>query len=211
MAFEVTRTQDNRGSKVLTAIFVAVAIALGGGGYAFWTDRAGHLRHLQERDGMAVASVWAELKQGVDPKFKPALVEGLEKGQPTLRAACATALGALRDPDAVAELGQAATKDASPAVRRSAIEALELVGSSLAQPYVRAALDDPDLEVEGAACRAAGGLGLRELVVLVIEKLGHSDAKLRLAAQAGLERFLRPGDANPGQDVGAWNRFFAGR
>jgi hypothetical protein len=209
-AFEGKKT--DRGSKAFTVVAGAVLLGTIAIGYRFWSDREGLVRHVRDRDQLAVLSVWVMLRQGVDAqKARQPLLDALEQGQPSLRSAAVKALGTLKDGDLIPEIGKAATRDASPAVRLSGLEALEQIGRTSAQPFVRTALDDPDLTVQGAACRCAGGLELHDMIPLIIEKLGSSDNKLRIDAQAGLECFLKPGETSRGAEPGEWSRFFASR
>lgn len=197
-----------RGSKLLTGLLGVVVIVGGGAAAAFWFDGKRLVKHVAERDHLAVPAAWVLSLKGPPPEAREPLVAALEEGEPRLRAAAARALGAYHKRDLVAELGKAATVDKDAAVRRAAVEALDTIGESNATPFVLRALDDPDEGVKAGACGAVASLGLEDQIPTLIDFLGSMNSDLRLNAKRALMRFL-PEDA-PGweYDRDAWLRWY---
>lgn len=206
-----TSGRANRGSKLLTALFVIGGLAALGGGAAFWFDRPRLVKHVAERSHLAVPAAWVLGTQGPPPEAREPLLSALETGEPRLRALAARALGAYRSRDLVAELGKAATSDPDPAVRRAAVAALDVTGESNAIPYVRRAFEDPDPGVQAAACGAVATFELEEYIPSLIAHLSSQDTDLRLAAKRALQRFLPEGQEGWGYDRDAWMRWYQSR
>ncbi len=215
--FEIHQSRSpNRGSKLGTAILVVLLLGGGGSGTWFWRDRDGLVRHVRERDRLAVPAAWVlslQTVEGVTPwaeEARAALKKSLEAGEPWLRRASARALGTARRVDVVPFLGAAAVRDEEAAVRAAAVQGLGVNGEPSARSYVEAALRDPEAEVRKAACRAVGALGLDRLIPLVIEQLYDSDTGVRRAAVEGLEAFMPDGNSFGG-DADHWRRWYEAR
>ncbi|MBX3470228.1 MAG: HEAT repeat domain-containing protein [Planctomycetes bacterium] len=196
------------GSKLLTAVFLIVGVVGVGGAIAFWSDRKRLVKHVAERDHLAVPAAWVLGVQGPPPEAREPLVAALEQGEPRLRAAAARALGAYKKRDVVAELGRAAVKDEAPAVRAAAVEALGTVGESNGRTFVERAFHDDALEVRLAACDAVASLHMVDHVPTLVGLLASTDLKLRQAAKRALDRFLPEGDASFEFDQRAWLEWY---
>lgn len=200
--------RTGRGSKLLTGLLAVVVLVGGGAAATFWFDRAKLLKHVAERDHLAVPAAWVLGMQGPPPEARDPLVKALEQGEPRLRAAAARALAGYRSRDLVAELGKAASSDGDPGVRRAAVEALDRVGESNAIPFIRRALGDPDVGVQAAACSGVATFGLDEEIPTLIGFLASLDSDLRLNAKRALVRFLPEGEPGWEYDVEAWTRWY---
>lgn len=203
MAYQVHRS--GRASKVVTGLFLLVVAVLVGGAVVFWFDQPKLVQHVQKRDDLAVLACQVLSLQGAPESARMPLIEALELGQPSLRAAAAKALGSRKAHDDVPYLGKAATKDAEAKVRAAACEGLGVVGEGYAREWLRFAIDDPDLDVQAAACLAVGQCKVLELAPYLIEKVDSTHPPLKKKAINGLQLFLGPGEFDAGGDRRAWH------
>lgn len=205
----------SRGSKTgarLTAGLLFVVIAVGvGGGVLFWTDEKGLIRHVKERDHLAVAACWVMSRQGAPSDAREPLYEAIAQGHPTLAAAACLAVGSRRKNEDVAYLGKLSNEHKEPVVRAAACEALGTIGDGYARHWLRHAIDDPDLRVQTAAAGAVGPCQLEEMCPFLIEKLASQDVKLRHAAKRSLDTFLAPGEETYDMDRDRWTRWWRDR
>jgi hypothetical protein len=192
-----------RGSKTgarITAGLLFVVIAVGvGAGVVFWTDEKALIRHVKERDHLAVAACWVMSKRGAPADAREPLYAAIEQGHPTLRAAACLALGSRKKNEDVAHLGKLSN------------EAKGMIGDGYARHWLRQSIDDPDLTVQAAACGAVGPCQLEELCPFLIEKLASQDVKLRHAAKRSLDAFLAPGEQSYDMDRDRWLRWWQDR
>lgn len=207
MAYQVHRS--GRASKVVTGAFLLVVAVLIGGAVAFWFDQPKLVQHVQKKDDLAVLACQVLAIQGAPETARMPLIDALEGGQPSLRSAAAKALASRRQHDDVPYLGKAATKDALPKVRAAACEGLGTVGEGYAGQWLRFAIDDPDLDVQAAACLAVGQCKVLELVPYLIEKVDSTHPPLKKKAINGLQLFLGPGEADAGGDRRAWQDWWS--
>lgn len=203
MAYSVHRS--GRASKVVTGAFLLVVAVLVGGAVVFWFDQPKLVQHVQKKDDLAVLACQVLSLQGAPESARMPLIEALEAGQPSLRAAAAKALGSRRAHDDVPYLGKAATHDVEAKVRAAACEGLGVVGEGYAREWLRFAIDDPDLDVQAAACLAVGQCKVAELAPYLIEKVESTHPPLKKKAINGLQLFLGPGEFDPGGDRRKWN------
>lgn len=188
--------RSKHGSKLLTAVLVTVVVVGGGAAGLFWSDTPRLVKHVAERDKLAVPAAWVLRQQGPPEEAREPLKEALELGEPRLRAAAARALGAYRKRDLVAELGKAVTTDADAGVRAAAAEGLGMIGESNGGPWVKAALRDSSPDVQAAACGAVADLVLLECVPTLIDFLESQHIPLRQGAKRALDRFLPEGESS---------------
>lgn len=200
--------RSRHGSKVLTAIFVTVVVVGGGAAGVFWSDTPRLVKHVAERDKLAVPAAWVLRQQGPPEEAREPLKAALELGEPRLRAAAARALGAYRQRDLVAELGKAATTDADAGVRAAAVEGLGAIGESNGARWVKAALRDSSPDVQAAACGAAADLALLECVPELIDFLESTHIRLRQGAKRALDRFLPEGESSREFDRAGWTIWY---
>ncbi len=203
MAYQVHRS--GRASKVVTGAFLLVVATLVGGAVVFWFDQKKLVKHVAEKDDLAVLACQVLSLQGAPESARMPLIEALETGQPSLRAAAAKALGSRKAHDDVPYLGKAATRDTEAKVRAAACEGLGVVGEGYAREWLRFAIDDPDLDVQAAACLAVGQCKVLELAPYLIEKVDSTHPPLKKKAINGLQLFLGPGEFDAGGDRRQWN------
>lgn len=208
MKAHITR-QPNRGSKLLTAVLLVVVIAGLGGGGVFWMDQARLIEHVAQRDSLAVPAAFALRHQGPPEDARQPLLAALERGEPSLRAAAARALGAYRSRDLVTDLGKAAVSDADPSVRVAALEGLDQTGESNGISFVKQALVDPSDDVKAAACGAVAGMKLYECIPDLIDFLESQHVGLRRSAKRALDRFLPEGQESFEMSREAWTSWYA--
>lgn len=200
---------SRRGSKLFTIVFLGAILGVAGLGVWFYRDTPGQIRHVTERDGLAVMSAFALAMRGVPAEAEQPLLQALERGEPALRAASARALATTHKDDFVAHLGARATTDSAVEVRVAAVEALgELGNGMLAARWISPALDDPADKVKIAACRAVAKLGLGHLAYEVIPLLQHSNRLVINASQEALEKLS---GTTRGTDPIAWRQVFEER
>lgn len=203
-AVHTTGGTSHRGSKLFTVLFGGAIVLVGGGGYWFYQDTAGQIGHVQARDRLGTISAHALAMRGVPENARQPLLDGLEQGDPPLRAACARALATLRQEELVAPLGDRVLRDSSPEVRVAAVEALTENGVALpSSSFISHALSDADDRVKMAACRAVADLKLEHLAYEVIPLLNHHDRKVAITAQTSLEKLT---GTTAGTDTVNWNK-----
>lgn len=186
--------RSRHGSKILTALLVTVVVVGGGAAGVFWSDTPRLIKHVAERDKLAVPAAWVLRQQGPPEEAREPLKAALEEGEPRLRAAAARALGAYRKRDLVAELGKSLTTDADAGVRAAAAEGLGMIGESNCMPYVRLALEDSSPDVRASACVAVADLVMLDCVPTLINFLESNHIPLRQNAKRALDRFLPEGE-----------------
>jgi hypothetical protein len=209
MAYQVHRSK--RTSQIVTGAFLVVVAVLVGGAVVFWFDQPKLVQHVQKKDDLAVLACQVLAMQGAPESARMPLIEALETGQPSLRAAAAKALGSRRSHEDVPYLGKAATRDAEAKVRAAACEGLGVVGEGYAREWLRFAIDDPDLDVQAAACLAVGQCKVLELAPYLVEKVDATHPPLKKKAINGLQLFLGPGEFDPGGDRRKWHDWWVKR
>lgn len=148
------------------------------------------------------------------PQATPALLECLDDGDRSVRAAAARSLARLGAVEAAEQLVQAlvdhrlphlvaasalldlgapivprigALVDSeSPEVRAAALELVAQLGSAAEAPAVSAHLDDPSSEVRARACRALGRVGAEDAAAGLRRALSDSVPSVRAAAAVAL-------------------------
>lgn len=199
---------SKKGSKLLTALFVIVIVVGGGAAAAFWSDTPRLIKHVAERDKLAVPAAWVLRQQGPPEEAREPLKAALEQGEPRLRAAAARALGAYRKRDLVAELGKSVTTDSDPSVRAAAAEGLGMIAESNCAQWIRAALEDRSPDVQAAACGAVADLVMFEEIPTLIGFLESGHIPLRQGAKRALDRFLKEGEESREFDRQNWTLWY---
>jgi HEAT repeats len=100
----------------------------------------------------------AKTKLGAPPT-RADLRPYLDEKDPALRAVAVRALARLDDPDALADVGRAATSDADVSVRTAAVDALGKTKKPAAVPILRQTFGAPEPAVRQASARALADFG----------------------------------------------------
>ena len=202
--------KKDRGSKLLTLVFLVVIVGVPGFGYTFYNDTPGLLKHVEQRDAFAVPALYALHHKGPprdsEQLFRETFTD--ESAPERVRAGAARCLGTYQDDLLARLLGQGALDDPSPLVGEAACRAIGDNGKTSARPYLARILRDgaPDPTLAGAAY-AVGKLQLRDLVDEVIELINSSNYDVRAEAQAALEAFT-PDGVSFGQNRDDWKQYF---
>jgi HEAT repeat protein len=101
---------------------------------------------------------------------------------PVRRSRAAAALGEFLDPHALDPLTVAASSDASPLVRASAVRALGRLNHPASHGVVAAALEDPDVDVRRAVLDVALRMNFFHEAMALIGALDDTDAEIRMRA-----------------------------
>ncbi len=129
-----------------------------------------------------------------DPRAVPALSSSLvvqPDANEDVREAAATALGVLRQPEAVEPLAQALTYDESADVRAAAANALaKLQQPEAVEPLVQALASDANEDVRGAAAESLGDLHSPDALPPLLEARSNDPSpKVRSATDDALNEF----------------------
>ena len=122
------------------------------------------------------------------------VLEKLKSGSDNERAYAADAVGEFLNPSGVKHVALAAVSDASPAVRKSAVKALERLNQQGPEAELGKALEDADVGVKMAALHAAGRVNVFSSVDKVVALLGDDSPDVRKRAAETLGS-MRVGDA----------------
>lgn len=122
------------------------------------------------------------------------VVDKLKSGSDTERAYAANAVGEFLNPAGVKHVAVAAVSDASPAVRRAAVQALERLNQEGPDSELGRALEDSDAGVKMAALHAAGRVNVFSSIDKVVALLGDDSPEVRKRAAETLGS-MRVGDA----------------
>ena len=128
-----------------------------------------------------LAAIARAAGEGKWAEYPPLLRPHLEHKDDTVRLWTATSLGLLGDSEALAGLAALVTEDPNPLVRVAAVDALGRLGrghEGIAGPPLVAALDDPELEVQVAACLALRGVRVKEAVEPLIRLLEEGEGRI---------------------------------
>ena len=139
------------------------------------TNASGEVIHRRALDAITAVD---------GPAVAPAL-ERLQRTSPTMRAAAAEALGALRDRRALEPLLEA-SKDPAANVQLAAIRALGRLGDQKAQTTLLPLLQTPAEEVLIAAAEALGLLRIDRAIKPLIKLLDDEHPRVRAAAAEAL-------------------------
>jgi HEAT repeat protein len=133
------------------------------------------------------------------------------------RARAAEALGEFLDPGGAPALTQAATEDAAPEVRLSAVRALGRLNARAGYPALVAAFNDEVPEIRRAALDQVLRVRFFQEHTAIIDKLGDESADVRIraaqiigqmqiqAGREGLEDVLAGDDSVPARQAAAWS------
>ena len=203
--------KKSRGSKLLTLIFLVILIGVPLAGNTFYKDTPGLLKHVEQRDALAVAALYALHHKGPprdsEQLFREAFTD--ESAPEGVRAGAARCLGTFQDDLVGRLLGQRALDDPSPIVQEAACRAMGDNGKTSAAPFLDRILrgGGASLRALAGAAYAVGKLQLRAYVDDVVELLASPDYDVRAEAQAALESFT-PENVTFGQDRDDWKQYF---
>lgn len=106
----------------------------------------------------------------------------LKDEDPFIREDAINSLGASKDESSIELLSRALLTDADRDVRRSAVDALEIIGSERANGPLKEALKDADAEVRRSAVDALGSIGGEAAIDSLKEALKDVDSEVRRSA-----------------------------
>jgi len=201
----------SRGSKLLSLVFLVLLVGVPFAGHKFYSDTPGLLKHVEQRDALAVPALYALHHKGPprdsEQLFRETFTD--ESAPERVRAGAARCLGTFQDDLIARLLGQRALDDPSPIVQEAACRAMGDNGKTTAAPYLERILRGGGAahRTLAGAAYAVGKLGLRQLVDDVIELINSPDHDVRADAQAALEAFT-PEGVTFAQDRDDWKQWF---
>lgn len=169
---------------------VLVLGAVAGAAYFLASDER-LIKVLKDGGALARPAAWGLGYRGCHEAAREPLEQALSRSKgssdPSVRAACAWALGHARSRDVVPALEDAARRDDSNAVRASAVRALGTNGDGLGLRAIVHAFDDSDALVRVAACEASGDMRDKHFVPYLLDRLHEPLFEIRNAAVKALK------------------------
>jgi HEAT repeat protein len=160
----------------------AVQVAWSVGGIAELERIAPLIDDVDERVSLAAASGMVGID---DPAVVPHVVRCLAECRPSVRAQLAGRIGDERDARFVDALGGMLSAE-NPGLRRTALQALQALGSAEAFPHLMRGTSDGDVRVAEVAIGALARLGDPRAAQRIVALCGSEDEQIRAAAAAAL-------------------------
>ncbi|MFQ5749097.1 MAG: HEAT repeat domain-containing protein [Planctomycetota bacterium] len=160
-------------------------------------------------DRREVSGVLRAVSRGGWKEFAPLVREQFENGEAGVRVWAATAAARLKDAEALPALAEMAREDDNDLVRVAAVDALGALGKGreeAAGPPLVAALNDPALEVQTAACLALHKVRVKEAVPVLIDLLENGKGRILEQVYPAL---IAVTDLQFVDDPALWRRWWA--